>query len=294
MAAAQSIRSFVVCHFPGASNAVRLLPVTAQAQQDIEGMIRSQCDNFIAPELTRVDFDPTFKTDEETIIVIAGFQLPEHVADALSAPAEVPALKKAEAEEIRKAKYLFHVDEDENIYFQCWRNFSVLNRQKIWMLLSNDTLDVERDKSPIVLDHRLDAVLWKGDLLFKSVANVGSMLELTEYVIEATTEDISTLVDCEFFTGDFESILRNCSRLQKKQIRVLVQSGMLESHTFEELVEKAASVQYEIPQRDGKIALPNGGAALTELLQFLSDKLYCGPVTGDTFVANSSRRRAAR
>jgi hypothetical protein len=294
MAAAASVRSFVVCQFPGSSNAVRLLPVTAQAQEAIEEMIRSQCDSFIDPGLTRVDFDPTYITDDESVLCITGFELPEHIADTLSAPAEVPMLVKAEAEQIRKAKAIFHLDEDGNIYFQCWRNFSLLGRNKTWLLLSNQSLDLEVDKAPIVLEHRLDAVLWGGDLLFRSFANTSSMLELLDYVIEATSDDIEELVRCDLFEGDFEAIILKCSRLQKRHIRVLVQGGLLGGHTFDELVAKAESVRYEIPQRDGKILLPNGGAALTELLQFLSDRVYCGPVTGESLVANSARRRAAR
>jgi hypothetical protein len=291
MTIARPILSFAVCHVPGAPNAVRLLRMTDDAQERITVMIEEQLDYLVGENLMRVPFDPTYTTDDESVLWIKGFGLPDHIEEAIALPKEVPSFSASE--EIDRIKFIFHADSNENLFFQCWRNFEVLNRGKIWFLLSRDTFVTEEEgKVPLVLERRLDAVFWDGDLFFKSYANTSAMLAMLDYVSEATAEDIEAFATIGLFEGNPKELGERCSRLHLKHIRLLIQSGILRDQNVTDLYNKAHEVDYELPMsKDGHIVLPSRSRDLTALLKFLSDRIYRGIITGHTYVATSSTRK---
>lgn len=286
----QPITSFALCQLPGAPQAVRRLALTEAAQEHLTEMVREQKPYMTDAGLERVPFDPTYQTDDSSVLWISGFALPEHVSEAVDNPLEVPLFDRGE--QIRNVRALFHANSPNDIVFQCWRNFSLLGQQRTWLLLSNNTFDLEAEKLPLVIDRRIDAAFENGDLLFRSYANTNSVLDMLDYVSEATEGDIVAFAESELFNGDANELASKCSRVHRRQIRLLVTSKMLGQQSVEELGAKATEVEYALPVDHGKIMLPTGGQALTELLRFLSDRIYRGPVTGDTYVANSARRRS--
>jgi hypothetical protein len=283
------VEAFAIVSVPGSPSAVRRLPLTQQAQDVIAEVIREQLPIFCNEDIERVPFDPTYRTQQNTVLCIEGFQLPDHICEAIDTPLEVPEFEKAE--NVRRIRALFYVSPTGNVFFQCWRNFEVMNRNKVWLLLSGNTF-APVDDAPLVIDRRIDAVFWDEDLLFKSYANASSMLEMLDYVAEATAEDIHEFVAGELFVGDVDALNGQCSRLHRKQIRLLVQSGalkLLAEESVETLIEKAAEVSYELPIGDDKVKIPNGGKELTALLHFLNDRFYRGLIRDNVFIAESAR-----
>ena len=41
---------------------------------------------------------------------------------------------------------------------------------------------------------------------------------------------------------------------------------------------------------NGKIVMPSTGGGITELMRFLNDGRYVGPVSGEAYITNSRRR----
>ena len=285
------VRGFIVCKLPGAPNSVRALPLTETAQKHIEAMIEEQLPDFLSPELTRVAFDPTYRTDDESVIQIEGFRLPEHITNAIEVPREVPPFTRSDS--LVDTKAVFYVGGDNAAFFQCRRRVHVFDR-KIWFLLSGDSFDAKPDESlPLVIDRRIDAVLHEGDLYFKSFANTNPILDMMEYVSEATDEDIELFAGSDLFHCGADALKRRCTRLHRQQIRALVRGDAIHIVTVSELAEAAASVRYPLQVQDGKIVLPDRGPELTSLLRFLDDRVYKGPVSGDPMEANSARRRTS-
>jgi hypothetical protein len=267
------------------------LPLTQQAQESIEAVCREQEPLFFGDndrEIERVPFDPTYRTDEETVLCIEGFELPPHIADAVSIPEEVARFEAGT--EAGAVKSAFHVGAGGRIYFQCWRNIEVLGRSKLWLMLSGQTFDIER-KTPLVLERKLDAIYDDGTLLFKSTPTTSAMLGLLNHVAAATDEDIQAFVSDSMFTGDFNEISARCSHLQRRQIRLLIQSGQLAEQTVENLSAAAEEVGYDLPVDGGMIVIPPRGLALSELLSFLTERIYRAPFSGDSMVAGSARKR---
>ncbi|MGC1274026.1 MAG: hypothetical protein WBC44_09990 [Planctomycetaceae bacterium] len=280
--------SFAVCRIAGAPNSARRLKLDVVAQTRLGEMAREHIPHFIADDLNRVPFDPTFQSDEEHVICIEDFELPEYVRDAIATPDEVPVFSTHES--VAGVKSLFHVGREGRVVFQCWRNFDLLGRRKILSLLSQDTFELE-SRTPFVIERRIDAVYWDGRLFFRSYANVSSMLEMVNYVAEATNDDIEAFVASDIFDGDASGMCARCSGLNRRRIRAIISSGLLAGQTVDGLCQNAIEVDYAITLRDGKIAIPASGQALSDLLCFLGEKIYRGPITGQPLLSLSSRRR---
>lgn len=282
------IDSFLICKIPGSTNAIRRLVMTDQAQSRLEAMLSEQEPAFTGPEIVRVPFDPTYKTDEESVLEIKNFDLPEHIVEALANRNEVPIFE-ANQNVDTTVKAAFHVGANGTIYFQCWRNVDAFGRQRIWLLLTGDTFQVE-DKTPLVLERRIDAIFLPGDLLFKSMANTSTMLELINYVAEATADDINSFATNPLFTAE-DDLLDRCSKSQRKYVRLLIQTDILKGQTVDSLLLKAAEVGYSMEVSDGKIVIPGGGTALSDLLSFLNERIFKGILSGTSMLANSARKR---
>jgi len=266
------------------------LLVTAAAQAGIHGTLVDRAPRFVAEAITRVRFDPNYSTEDDTVLWIEDFRLPAHIEEAMVAPLEVPHFDPTR--ELGKVKALFHVDVDGNVFFQCWRNVVTLTT-KLWFLLHGDTFDVE-GRPPLVIDRKVDAVFHEGNLLFVSYGNTAAMIDLLEYVSEATNDDIAGFVSHPLLRGNAEEIVAACSKSHRKQIRQLVQSGALSNNSVNiaDLESKAREVDCDIEIQDGRLVIPCGGRSLTDLLRFLTDRYYRGPVSGRTYYANSARQRA--
>lgn len=283
------LSSFAICRIAGAPNTVLRLRMDADAQASLDDMVESHLPSFVGNSLNRVAFDPTFQADEEHVISIEGFELPDHIRDAVATPDEVPAFTAQT--KVRGIRAIFHVGQKGRVVFQCWRNFDLLGRRKILSLLSKDTFQLE-DRTPFVIERRIDAVYWDGSLFFRSYANASSMLDMLNYVAEATEADIEAFKSADIFDGTAADLSR-CSGLHRRRIRLIVMSEMLKGQTVDGLYEKACEVDYALPVRDGKVVIPSGGQELSDLLSFLGEKIYRGPITGFTYLSTSSRRRQA-
>lgn len=290
MTATTPVSSYAVCAIPGSRTAIRRVVVTPRAQEQVTGIINKCLPTLIADSLERVPFDPTYTAAEGEVISIPDFELPEDIAEPFENVAEIPQFK--EDPELKRVRYILHADSAGNMYFQCSRNFSIIRKRQHLFRLVDDGFDVDTGGKPLIIDEKIDAVLWDGNLLFQNHSNTSGMLGLLEYVTEATEDDIRSFTEHPLFTGDCDTIGKECGRMQRKYIRSIVQSGSLDGIVdVADLVARAKSVDYTLPVEQGKVAIPSSGKPLTGLLHFLKERLYRGPVTDDLMVANSARRR---
>lgn len=290
MPAEKPVSSYAVCAIPGSRTAIRRVVVTPQAQDRVTGIIDTCLPTLVDESLERVPFDPTYTASEGEVIEIPDFELPEDIAEPFENATEIPQFK--EDPEIKRVRFIIHADAAGNMFFQCSRNFSLLRKKQHLFRLVDNGFDIDTGGKPLIIDEKIDAVLWNGDLLFQNHGNTSGMLGLLEYVTEATDEDIKSLTDHPLFSGDSVSIGRDCGKLQRKYIRSIVQSGSLDGIVdVDDLATRADLVGYALPVEQGKVAIPSSGKPLTGLLHFLKERLYRGPVTDDLMVANSARRR---
>ena len=282
-----NVQSYALLDLSGSPNTVRRLELAEPAQAVVEKLVRDAIPKFTDPELTRVKFDPTYKTDDESVLCIEGYELPEHYVDSLATPSEdVPKLE--ETARFRRAKALFHDNEEGQVVFQSARRFDLFRFDKKYFLCDGTTFVVD-ERPSLVIGDAADAVYDGERLLFNSTFTTGSFLPLGNHITEATSKDIEILVGSELFSGDATRIAESGTRTIKQKIRLLVMSESLKGFSIEDVLNIAEQTGYSLPVENGKIALPESNRELSDVLSFFTDKMYLGPFSGQTLVANSVR-----
>ena len=75
----------------------------------------------------------------------------------------------------------------------------------------------------------------------------------------------------------------------RTQIAKILDSKVLEQHDAKGLQSIASEFSINLRTNNNKIVIPKERESLKELLTFLSEKIYKGPLTGQTMISNSTR-----
>ncbi len=279
------LKSYIVFRSTG-EDVVKQVPLVQNAQKRTAELLKPTLPIFFSDSVEQVAFDPTFSTDEESVMKIAGFDLPDYIKSVLDTPEDVANFTSSD--NMRNAKILFHVDSTKTVYFQCWRNFALFSNNRLSLLLRQGAFDVNTSTS-LVVDGKVDVIYFDGDLFFKSYATANAVMSLLDYVTEATRDEVNDFVGHRSITGD-ASLADDCNSVQRKLIKSINSKGFLDLIDVNDLKQTADEHGISLTIENGKVVLPEKGPELTKVLRFLNDQVYKGPISGDTLLSNSSRR----
>jgi hypothetical protein len=144
-----------------------------------------------------------------------------------------------------------------------------------------------------MLDHQLAAMLEGGKLYFHSFSMARRVLELGDYFREATNDDLEqfTTQPCAAFE-DREAFVAKADMWIRRKVALISADGILEMEP--RVIRRAAkklNVTVQLTKKDGQdaIVFPAAKKELKELLRFLDEDLYKGPITDRMLVSNSKR-----
>ena len=160
-------------------------------------------------------------------------------------------------------------------------------------LLESDTYS--QLKEPVlVLGHKLVCIAEGGLLKFRSLHNLGRVIDTTGIFRSATdgevrgfTQEYTNLFE---FT-DVDGFVSSSNRNARKYMASVLSSNALQGKTAAELQEEASTtgLALELTDEGDRIVMPTASREITELMGFLNENRYRGPVTGRTYVTNSRR-----
>ncbi len=131
----------------------------------------------------------------------------------------------------------------------------------------------------------------KTKLLFESYKNVQMFLDLTRYFEEATDDDIRAVLAEEIFeVEDEQRVLDSADSVMRKQLALVRNSGILERLDPYRAQSEAEKFGVEVGVRGERIRFPQDRKEAKPLLNFLLERYYEGPITGDRYATNSQRR----
>ncbi|GAB59428.1 Kiwa anti-phage protein KwaB-like domain-containing protein [Rheinheimera nanhaiensis] len=143
------------------------------------------------------------------------------------------------------------------------------------------------------IDNKLLAIIEGNKTKFKSFHNARMVFDLTEYYREATDEDLSEMArhgsievpDLSNFTSMADSQVR-------KMVHTIKSAGILDSYSVNDISNAAANFpNLPIEVSNGKIRLPTDKKDLKDILHFLLEDIYKGPLSGSDYLTNSKRAR---
>ncbi|MGM8225256.1 Kiwa anti-phage protein KwaB-like domain-containing protein [Cellvibrio sp. ARAG 10.3] len=150
---------------------------------------------------------------------------------------------------------------------------------------------VKTTEDIFTIDNKLVAIIEDDKTKFKSFHNARMVFDLSDYYKEATNDDLTQMAQhASLHIADLESFIKEADAQVRKMAHSIERSGLLDNYTVSQ-ISTAAENFPDIPVsiNNGKITLPRDKKELKEVLHFLLEDIYKGPLSGNDFLTNSKR-----
>lgn len=181
----------------------------------------------------------------------------------------------------------------ERVLVQVYAPGQSLTRPWLVSLLYEDGTYTRLESPGFRLDEKLVCIVEDGLIKFRSLHKLGRVIDTSAIFGAATDGDVRQFADdysSMFDIPDQSAFVEGTSRNARKYITSVARSGVLRRHTVQSLRDAASGTKLEIRVKNGKIVMPSTGGGITELMRFLNDGRYVGPVSGEAYITNSRRR----
>ncbi len=180
----------------------------------------------------------------------------------------------------------------DRILVQLFAASQSLSRPSLISLLFERGTYTRLESSGFRLNDKLVCIVEDGMIKFRSLHNLGRVVDTSAIFRTATDREVSSFTadySNLFEIPDVDGFVSRTSRNARKYMTSLAKSGVLRNHTAQTLLDASIHTRLEIKIRNGKIVMPSKSGEITELMRFLNDGRYVGPVSGNAFIANSRR-----
>ena len=180
----------------------------------------------------------------------------------------------------------------ERILVQLFAASQSLSRPRLISLLFEGSTYTRLESSGFRLGDKLVCIVEDGLIKFRSLHNLGRVIDTSAIFSAATDGEVRSFADDYpnlFEIANVDGLIAGTSRNARKYMTSLASSGVLRNHTAQTLRAASDGTGLEIEVRNGKVVMPSRSGEITELMRFLNDGRYVGPVSGDAFITNSRR-----
>ena len=270
---------------------VKEVPLSASAQEDVGDAFFKQETTFREGEERPFDENWLNEGDE-----IATTSIPPDVSvfgDILhSASTALEPVDTGNLDEVRGLAMKADDGERERILVQSFAASQSLSRPWLVSLLFEGGTYTRLESSAFRLDDKLVCIVEDGLIKFRSLYNLGRVINTSAIFSAATDGEVRSFAAAYsnlFEIADVNGFVNSASRNARKYMTSLARSGALRNHTAQTLQAASTGTKLAIAVQNGKIVMPNKGGAITELMRFLNDGRYVGPISGEAFITNSRR-----
>lgn len=244
-----------------------------------------------------VDFFPLFTLpDNKHVFEIPDFELDPYILAAAKNPDSLQNLKLNDETipQIRAFCVTCGTEKRPVVYFQSFDRRRVLQQSKM-TFLQRDGAFAKLDEVGFTLSDSLQAIYDGGTLRFRSYAVVARFLNLLDLFNEASDEKIEAVLGNELFdVENQDDVVQFSDTHMRKQYSAIVQLGVLDRAKPKDVVNAAnefLDTPLGVVRKGGKerISFPKEKRDQKQLLSFLSEGLYKGPLTGEKYQSNSHR-----
>lgn len=143
------------------------------------------------------------------------------------------------------------------------------------------------------VDNKLVAIVEGNKTKFKSFHNARMVFELSGFYKEATNDDLTQVAQhASIEIADLTRFIAEADSQVRKMVHAIDRSRLLDNYTVSQISTAAASFpDISVVVNNGKIILPSDKKKLKEMLHFLLEDIYKGPLSGSDYLTNSKRAR---
>ena len=142
------------------------------------------------------------------------------------------------------------------------------------------------------LNDKLAFIVEDGKLKFRSLYHLGKVIDTSAIFKTATDSEVKDFADSNasiFHIENLDEFMNATSQASRKYIASIQRSQALKNHDARSLQREARATKLDLEIHEDKIVMPTHSGAVPELLRFLNDGRYVGPISKETFITNSRR-----
>lgn len=270
---------------------VKRVEVSQPVQNKLEGLFQQQANAFMEGVDEEITFGGDYKPDADEILYL---DAPNEIAllkAAVDGPLELPTINDANfANEAIKGLFVGVGDGAARRYFiQAFAAQQILTRSVLALVFQNHTFR-ELSEPAFSLDNKLVAIAEGGRLKFKSFHFLKRIFVLED--VYRVASDVQIEAFCghvSLHVANVDMIKESSNQIVRRLIHAVQTSNVLDRQSVADIHQKAVSLGVALALVDGRIDLPTDRQELKQLLRFLDDAIYEGPLSAQRLIANSKR-----
>lgn len=142
----------------------------------------------------------------------------------------------------------------------------------------------------LLIGTKIDAIVENGQVYFKRFNNLKQIFDMFDIYREATDGDIRAFANNPIIQiANIDEFSENANRTNRKLIFSVLQSGVPDHRTAQEIVALAATVDVDFTVEGDRLVL-EPSRELTKQFRFLDNSIYRSPISNERWMANSRRR----
>lgn len=264
--------------------------------------VNGLCYDFLGSEVPTVPFETNYNIQEgdNENFIIADFSLPLEICDVVDRLDTLEVFHPINSDGLTQDKYritailVVTVNTDGQLLIagQRFTKKQIFQPRRISMFFNGDTFKEESDTFRISLSETVDCLYCSAGLIFKRYADANAVFDISEYYRVASAAEITRFKEYGCIEICDESLFGQRTRsvpVRRKIARIL---DLGEQINMQKIKQGANAVKLNLEYTsDGKkIIMPGDGKSFRKVLSFLSEEMYPGIFTNDTYLSNSTRK----
>lgn len=280
---------FAVCRIDG-DLVPRRVRLSGDVQDQVEAIFASQEQSFFEGVNDEVPFNGDWKPDPNELLTVNLIPEAGIFRETLSRNANtVDDLDLANyAAAGVKALFIGQAGDDGLVLVQRFTLGQVLTR-RFSLFLAGNTF--RRLTAPTFdLANSLTFVIDEDLIKFKSFSNLHMILDVGNLYQEATAPVMQNFAGHpKLEVADIEVFIELADRPTRKLINSIIESGVLDNFTALQIRDAAKATQLDVVVEGECLVFPDERRDQKELLRFLDESRYSGPLSGRPYVTNSRK-----
>lgn len=268
-----------------------------QLHQNLQIMLSETWSGFLYSflnEIEEIEFDAGYKPEKHERFVFTKFEIPDWLNESSETIPDLHSIHEQEVnlEDIKGiAAFVKDDDSNELVLFQNFSNSQII-RPGNFLFLSSDTYETPKNPG-LSLESTIRAVYFpiENKLLFQNYMKVNTFLPLADFYKEATDQQIEEVLNHDKLMPEaVEKTKSITNQWFRKRFAMLRESGILDQYDVNYIQQYSRNYNVNIQVDQGQIVFPAEKHQAKQVLQFLNEELYRGPITDTLYETNSKRQ----
>ncbi|MDP2609123.1 MULTISPECIES: Kiwa anti-phage protein KwaB-like domain-containing protein [unclassified Oceanobacter] len=276
---------------------IKRIRVNSPLQSELIQIFEDQRVLFEQGVDTEVDFNGDWKPGENEVLIIDDISESTLMKNAINANAlsfTDVNISNFSNEPIKAIFTGITTNGQTKVFVQKFSSRQALSLNQLPLIkMQTGNTFVKTTDDIFTIDNKLVAIIEGNRTKFKSFHNARMVFDLSGFYREATDEDLTQMSQhASLEIADLESFISEADTQVRKMAHSIKSSGVLDSYTVTQISTASANFpDISVIVNNGKITLPSDKKELKEVLHFLLEDIYKGPLSGSDYLTNSKRVR---